>query len=51
MWCFALIPLLAYMPSIAICDGEDMKKTNFGMVMFIASCLSIGTVGTALGLG
>lgn len=51
MWCFALIPLLAYMPGIAICDSADMSKTNFGMVIFIASCLSIGTVGTALGLG
>lgn len=51
MWCFALIPLLAYMPGIAICDSEDMRKTNFGMVLFISACLSIGTVGTALGIG
>ena len=51
MWCFAIVPLLAYMPGIAICDDKDIMKTNFGMVFFIAACLSIGTVGTALGIG
>lgn len=51
MWCFAIIPLLAYLPGISLCDESDIRKTNFGMVFFIASCLSIGTVGTALGIG
>ena len=51
MWVFAIVPLLAYLPGIKICDDQDMKNTNFGMVFFTAACMSIGTVGTALGIG
>lgn len=51
MWVFAIVPLLAYLPGIHICDERDMKNTNFGMVFFTAACMSIGTVGTALGIG
>lgn len=51
MWVFAIVPLLAYLPGIKVCDEQDMKNTNFGMVFFTAACMSIGTVGTALGIG
>ena len=32
IWGFALIPLLAYLPGIKVCDDQDMKNTNFGIV-------------------
>ena len=51
LWVFAIVPLLAYLPGIKVCDDQDMKNTNFGMVFFTAACMSIGTVGTALGIG
>ena len=51
MWVFAIVPLLAYLPGIKVCDDRDMNNTNFGMVFFTAACMSIGTVGTALGIG
>ena len=51
MWVFAIVPLLAYLPGINVCDTKDMNNTNFGMVFFTAACMSIGTVGTALGIG
>ena len=51
MWGFALFPLLAYLPGVGFCDAEDMKKTNFGMAFFVAACMSIGSVGTSLGIG
>lgn len=51
MWGFALFPLIAYLPGIGFCTSEDMRKTNFGMAFFLAACMSIGTVGTSLGIG
>ncbi len=51
MWGFALFPLLAYLPGVGFCDAEDMRKTNFGMAFFVAACMSIGSVGTSLGIG
>ena len=51
MWGFALFPLIAYLPGIGFCDNEDMRKTNFGMAFFVAACMSIGIVGTSLGIG
>lgn len=51
IWGFGIIPLLAFLPGINVCDAEDMAKTNFGITFFTAACMSIGSVGATLGIG
>ena len=51
MWGFAIFPLIAYLPGIGFCTAEDMRNTNFGMAFFVSACMSIGIVGTSLGIG
>lgn len=46
-----LFPLLYFIPGIRVADKDAFKRVNFGMVIFVASCMSIGSVGIALGLG
>lgn len=48
---FMLIPYLLFVPGISVGSVETIKKTNFSIIFFIASCFSIGTVGSALGVG
>lgn len=51
IWGFGVIPLLAYLPGIGICNNEDISKTNFSIVFFTTACMSIGSVGATLGIG
>lgn len=46
-----LFPLLFFLPGINVADKDAFKRVNFGMVVFVASCMSIGAVGISLGLG
>lgn len=48
---FMLIPYLLFLPGVDVGNMETIKKTNFSIIFFIASCFSIGMVGTALGVG
>lgn len=48
---FMLIPYLLFLPGIRVGSFETVRKTNFSIIFFIASCFSIGMVGTALGVG
>lgn len=50
-WCFLLICCLMYFPGIGFGTKEDIQKANYGMVFFVAVCMSIGSVGVAVGLG
>lgn len=50
-WGMALIPWLFIFPGIGCAEKEDIRKMNFGMIFFMVSCMSIGTVATSLGLG
>lgn len=50
-WCFVLICCLMYFPGIGMGTQEDIKKANYGMVFFVAACMSIGSAGVAVGLG
>lgn len=48
---FMTIPYLLFVPGIAVGDGEMVKKVNFPIIFFIASCLGIGVVGNMVGFG
>lgn len=48
---FMIIPWLAFLPGMGIANGETIKKTNFGMVFFLAGCMAIGSVGGYLNVG
>ena len=50
-WCFALIPLVMFFPGVNIGIKQDIEKLNFSLVVFVASCLTIGTVSGAIGIG
>ena len=50
-WGFMLIPYLMFFPGIGVNDGSAIKKMNLSMVFFVATCLGIGTVGSAVGFG
>lgn len=46
-----MIPLLCFLPGIDLLNMQDIKKTNFHTVFVVASCVTIGTVASNLGLG
>jgi len=50
-WGFVLIPWLFLLPGIDCANSQSVKKINFSMVLFVASCLCIGSVSAALGVG
>ena len=45
-----IVPMLMYLPGINVGKAEDIQKVNFGTILFIAGCLSIGTAARASGL-
>ncbi len=49
---FIIIPMLAFLPGIDIATREKSLDTvNLGFIVFIASCMGIGNVGGAVGIG
>lgn len=49
---FIVIPMLAFLPGINIATKQKSLDTvNIGFIIFIASCMGIGTVGGAVGIG
>lgn len=48
---FLILPILFFVPGINIAPPKTIASVDFAMIFFIASCLAIGTVGTALGVG
>ncbi len=47
---FVLAPLLLYLPVFNVATKEDLMTVNFPMVVFVAGCLSIGSVATHIGI-
>lgn len=47
---FVLAPLLLYLPIFNVATKEDLMTVNFPMVVFVAGCLSIGSVATHIGI-
>lgn len=50
-WGFIIAPILFYLPGIDIGSETAIKNTNFGMIFFVAACLSIGAVSSFVGIG
>ena len=49
---FILIPMLAFLPGMDIATRKkSLDHVNLGFIVFIASCMGIGTVGGAVGIG
>lgn len=48
---FMILPYLLFLPGIEVGTKSAVKKINFSIFFFIASCLGIGSVGGALGFG
>ncbi len=48
---FVVIPCLLFFPGINVGTKEDMIKINYGFLIFVTACMSIGSVATALGVG
>ena len=48
---FLIIPYVMFLPVIGVDDGSALKRTNLPMIFFIATCMSIGSVGNAVGFG
>ncbi|MFM9414097.1 SLC13 family permease [Peptococcus simiae] len=49
-WALMIGPLLLYMPGVNVGSKESIKNINFSLIIFIISCMSIGAVGTHIGL-
>lgn len=51
-WGFLFFPWLFFMPGINVSTAKgSIKKVNYSMIFFMASCISIGTVATSLNIG
>ncbi len=50
-WGFIIIPALTTIPGIGCGSEDDVKRLDFTFILFIASCMSIGFVASALGFG
>lgn len=48
---FLILPLLYFVPGIDIGTAQTIKKIDFSVIFFAASCLGIGIGGNYLGLG
>lgn len=51
-WGMVLIPLLLCFPGIGTKNAEkDIKRLNYGLILFVTACMGIGAVATSLGIG
>lgn len=51
-WGMVLIPLLLCAPGIGTKNADkDIKRLNYGLILFVTACMGIGAVATSLGIG
>lgn len=48
---FALAPWLLLLPGINVATEKSIRELNWQMIFFVSSCMAIGTVASALGIG
>ena len=48
---FMIIPWLAFLPGMNIVKTDAIRKVNYSIAIFVAACLSIGSVGGYLNIG
>jgi len=50
-WGFLFAGALFFLPGINLGTDEDLKNVNYALVIFCASCISIGVVANYVGIG
>lgn len=50
-WGMIFIPMLALLPVIGVDGAEVVQRIDYTFIIFVATCLSIGTVSVSLGIG
>lgn len=50
-WIFMIIGAVCFLPGIQLMDDQQLGKLNYKILLFVAGCMSIGTVATACGAG
>lgn len=50
-WCFILVALCMYLPGLSLANDDDLRTLNFSFVIFVAGCIGIGSVASAIGIG
>lgn len=49
-WIFIIIGAICFLPGVNLIDEKQMGKLNYGILFFIAGCMSIGTIAAASGV-
>ncbi len=47
LYCFVVCVVMLFLPGIGVGANEDIKKVNYGLIFFISSFISIGSVAAA----
>jgi anion transporter len=50
-WIFMIAGAISFLPGISLMNDEQLGKLNYKILLFVAGCMSIGTVATACGAG
>jgi anion transporter len=50
-WIFVLAACVLYLPGLNIADPKDLPKINYGFIIFVTACLTIGIVSGFIGAG
>ena len=50
-WLFLAAACICFFPGVDILGAEDLKNTNFSIIIFIASAMTIGNVASELQIG
>ncbi|NLW24496.1 MAG: SLC13 family permease [Clostridia bacterium] len=50
-WIFMFVGLICFLPGVELMNEERLGKLNYKILLFVAGCMSIGTVATACGAG
>ena len=50
-WCFILCASIFFLPIVGIGNEQDLKRLNYGFVIFLAACFTIGNVASELKIG
>ena len=48
-WCFLIPAVFCFLPFLNIADQKSMNRIGYPTLIFVASCLSIGTAANAVG--
>lgn len=50
-WGMAFVPLLMALPVVGAATADDIRRLNYGFILFVAACMGIGSVAGSLGIG